>query len=83
MPGAVSVESYHYNEDGQNRGEMTSDVIAKAIQGNPNGKHLVWKQGMSGWTAAEEVDAVQIHLNVPPMPSLPPMPPSGGPPPMP
>lgn len=79
MPGAPSVEAYHYNEDGENRGEQGSDAIARAVQANPNGRHLVWKQGMTGWTEAKEVAGITAHLNAGP----PPMPPVGGPPPMP
>ena len=81
MPGAQSVEQYHYNEDGENRGEQPSNVIAQSVHANPDGRHLVWKQGMSGWTEAKEVDGITAHLNVAPTP--PPMPPTGGPPPMP
>ncbi len=81
MPGAASVEMFHFNEDGQNRGEVPSNVIAQAVQANPGAKHLVWKTGMSGWTDAKEVDAIKAHLNSgpPPMPGSP----AGGPPPIP
>ena len=81
MPGVPSIEAFHYNEDGQNRGEQPSNAIAQALQANPNGRHLVWKQGMANWTAAKEVDAITAHLNAAPTP--PPMPGAGGPPPMP
>jgi len=81
MSGAPSIEAFHYNEDGQNRGEQPSNAIAQALQANPNGRHLVWKQGMANWTEAKEVDAISAHLSAAPMP--PPMPPAGGPPPMP
>ncbi len=81
MPGAASVEVFHFNEDGQNRGEVPSNVIAQAVQSNPSGTHLVWKSGMSGWTDATEVDAIKAHLNAgpPPIPGSP----VGGPPPIP
>ena len=79
MSGSHGVEQYHYSEDGENRGEQASNVIAQSVQANPNGRHLVWKQGMAGWTEAKEVDGIKAHLNAGP----PPMPPAGGPPPMP
>ena len=55
-------------------------MIAQSVQANPDGRHLVWKQGMSGWTDAKEVDGITAHLNAS---TPPPMPPAGGPPPMP
>ena len=79
MPGASSVVVFHYNEDGQNRGELPSNTIAQSIQANPTGKHLVWKNGMSNWTDAKEVPEIQAHAQSAP----PPMPGAGGPPPMP
>ena len=67
MPGAPSVESFHYN-DGENRGEQPSTVIAQSVQANP--KTPVWKQGMAGWTG-QRSNRYQAHLNAPPpMPSL-------------
>ena len=79
MPG---VEAFHYNEDGQNRGEQPPNLIAQAVQANPNGRHLVWKQGMANWIEAKEVDAISVHLSGAPIP--PPLTPgAGGPPPMP
>ena len=79
MPG---VEAFHYNEDGQSRGEQPSNLIAQAVQANPNGHHLVWKQGMANWIEAKEVDAISVHLSG--IPTPPPLTPgAGGPPPMP
>ena len=37
----ASVEQYHYNEDGENKGEQPSNVIAQSVQANPDGRHLV------------------------------------------
>ena len=46
--GAPSIETYHYNEDGENRGEQPSNVIAQSVQTNPSGKHLCLEAG-DGW----------------------------------
>ena len=75
MPGAEA--SFHYNEDGNNRGEVSASSIAEAIQLNPDGNHLVWKQGMSGWTDAKTVAEIQAAATSapPPMPPMPPTPP--------
>ena len=76
-PPMAGAEKFHYN-DGENRGEMTVSEIAAEIQSNPDKRHMVWKQGFSGWQEASSVPAIQAALNSGP----PPMGPQDGPPPM-
>lgn len=70
--------SFHYaGPNGQQ--EAKASEIAEQVKANPAGRHLVWKQGFSGWTPAAEVPEIQAHVNAGP----PPLPPGGGPPPPP
>ena len=57
---------------------MSAGEIAGKLKADPNGKHLIWKQGFDGWKAAGEVPAIQALMNTAPPPI-----PGGGPPPPP
>jgi len=80
-PPMAGAEKFHYN-DGENQGELSSSEIAERIKANPDKKHMVWKQGFSGWQEASSVPAIQAALNSGP-PPLDGPPSIGGPPPMP
>lgn len=73
---------FHYGEDGQSHGELSAADIAKHIQANPSGNHVVWKQGFAGWKPAQEVPEIQAAMAPPPGPPGPPPMGGGGPPPM-
>jgi membrane protease subunit (stomatin/prohibitin family) len=75
---AIPDPTFHYHGP-DSKGEHPASVIAKAVKANPDGRHLVWKQGFASWTEAAEVAEIQAHMSAGP----PPLPPSGGPPPPP
>ena len=70
-PVPVSVQ-YYYAVDGQQNGPVSIDVLkdlfAKRII---NRASLVWKQGMSGWEALQEVEELKSFLGGSTPPPLP------------
>ena len=77
MPGGG--RSFHYNgPNGREQGLQTHEV-AERITGNPDFNHLVWADGMPGWTDPRELPEVMALLNSGP----PPLPGGDGPPPLP
>lgn len=74
-PAPAVDEVYHYaGPDGQ--AQLPASQIRAKVQAAPDGRHLVWKDGMSGWTAAADVPEIMAAGGPPPMPG-------GGPPPPP
>jgi hypothetical protein len=79
-PPMQGAEHFHYSANGENKGELSIEAIAQSVQENPDGNHLVWKNGMTAWISASEVPSIQEMLQSAP----PPLPPAGGsPPPLP
>lgn len=52
---------YFYLENGVQKGPATADQLARAI----TPRTLLWREGMEGWTAAEEIPEIRALLNVP------------------
>ena len=70
---------FHYNgPEGQS--QLPASQIAAKVKANPDGNHLVWKEGFASWTAAADVPEIQAKLNAG---GPPPLPGAGGPPPLP
>lgn len=70
-PPLPPAETWHYaGPDGQQL-ELAANQIADRVKANPGGRHLVWKEGMAGWTAAGEVAEIAAVLKKGP-PPLPP-----------
>jgi hypothetical protein len=77
-PSAGGGVLFHYaGPDGQ-KVELAPADIAARVKADPAGRHLVWREGMSGWTNATEVPDIARLLA-----SGPPPVPGGGPPPLP
>lgn len=76
LPGAVS---FHYAGDDGQQLTLAAGEIAARVRANPAGRHLVWREGMSGWTNAADVPDIAAALRGGP----PPLPGGGGPPPLP
>ena len=64
-PPMVGTAKFHYGEDDENSGELSAEDIAKRVQANPSGKHVVWAQGFSDWKPAEEVPEIQAAMQAP------------------
>ena len=76
-PSLPDPEFHYHGPNGQ--GTNLASAIAAFMRAAPSERHLVWKQGFSGWLPANEVPEIMAHMNAGP----PPIPPSGGPPPPP
>lgn len=76
LPAAVS---FHYAGDDGQQLTLSAGEIAARVRTNPQGRHLVWREGMSGWTNAADVPDIAAALRGGP----PPLPGGGGPPPLP
>jgi membrane protease subunit (stomatin/prohibitin family) len=69
--------TFHYNgPSGQQQG-LNAPAVADLVKAAPDGKHLVWAEGMPGWTDPMELPEVKALMSSGP----PPLP--GGPPPLP
>lgn len=71
--------SYHVALNGQQAGPFTMEQMRAGLaSGEMEPTHLVWTNGMAGWTAANAVSALDELFNTPP-----PIPDQGTPPPVP
>lgn len=52
---------YFYLENGVQKGPITADQLARAI----TPRTLLWREGMEGWTAAEEIPEIRALLGGP------------------
>lgn len=77
MPGGG--RSFHYNGPNGREQGLQAQEIAERITANPDADHLVWADGMPGWTDPRELPEVKALLSSGP----PPLPGGGGPPPLP
>jgi hypothetical protein len=68
---ARSIEWY-YGDRGKIVGPMSFEAVAARINRAPNGKHLVWTEGMARWADAKTVPAFTdlFRANSPPLPEL-------------
>ncbi|MFZ5480851.1 MAG: SPFH domain-containing protein [Myxococcota bacterium] len=69
LPGAAT---FHYAGDDGQQVTLNAGEIAAKVRASPGGRHLVWREGMAGWTAAREVPEIAGQLGGPPGP--PPLP---------
>ncbi len=67
---APAASTFHYNGP-SGQGEKSTAEIARLLAADPSGRHLVWKQGMSGWESATDVAEIAAAMS------------AGGPPPIP
>lgn len=81
-PPMMGAEKYHYAENRQQKGEVSAMDIANAMKANPTGEHMVWKNGMPGWTNAKDVAEITQLLQASAPPPFGGPPPFSGPPPM-
>lgn len=72
---------YFYLENGVQKGPVTADQLARAV----TPRTLLWREGLEGWTAAEEIPEIRALLSRPeivadePVRAVhPPLPPGGG-----
>lgn len=73
-PMAGPEATFHYHgPDGQ--AELPASQIKAKVEADPDGRHLVWKQGMAGWEEAKGVDEIMSAGGPPPAPGAPPPPP--------
>jgi len=74
-PPPPPVVQYFISVNGQQQGPFNTDALKQMIaQGQLTKETFVWKQGMSGWSAAGEVPEVAgLFGAVPPPPPPPPM----------
>ncbi len=75
VPPPPPVMQYFISVNGQQQGPFNVDVLKQMIaQGQITKETYVWKQGMSGWSAAGEVPEVAVLFGAtPPPPPPPPM----------
>jgi len=64
---------YHYAVNGQQAGPVTFDKLKELFAGRTvNRDSLVWKQGMTNWTALKDVEELKVFLGgsmPPPLPT--------------
>jgi len=65
---------FHYAGP-QGQAELPASQVRARVAADPAGRHLVWKEGMAGWTDAREVPEVMSAGGPPPVPGGPPPPP--------
>lgn len=63
-PPPMPEELFHYNGSGV--AWATQAMLVNMVAADRNGRHLVWKPGMAGWTPAADVPEVAAKL--PPVP---------------
>lgn len=75
VPPPPPVIQYFVSVNGQQQGPFNTDVLKQMIaQGQLTKETFVWKQGMSGWSAAGEVPEISALFGAtPPPPPPPPM----------
>lgn len=69
---------YHYSGGDGQTSQLPGTDVANRLKADPNGRHLVWKDGMAGWADAKSVPEILALLSAgapPPPPGFPPPPP--------
>jgi len=56
-PPKINIQ-YSYNDGKETLHNLSPEVIAEKIMDDPNGYHIVWKQGMVGWVNANDIDDI-------------------------
>lgn len=69
---------FHYSGP-SGQAELNAADVAARVKADPGAQHLVWRDGFPSWKPAREVPEIAALLNSGP----PPLPPVGGPPPLP
>ena len=80
-PPPPTVAIFHYHGADGSTAQLPAVEVANRLRTDPNGRHLVWKEGMAGWVEAKTVPEITMLLGGGGPP--PPPPPSGFPPPPP
>jgi membrane protease subunit (stomatin/prohibitin family) len=68
-PVPVDLRFHYHGASGQ--AELSAAEVAARLAADPNGRHLVWRQGMAGWTEAKDVPELR-SAGGPPVPPPPP-----------
>lgn len=66
-PAAV----FHYNGPDGSTLQLGAGDIAQRVSANPTGRHLVWREGLSGWLDPKTVPEIAAAFGPPPPPPLP------------
>ncbi len=79
-PGGGATRTFHYHGPAGQEQDVAVGTIVERMKAEPNERHLVWADGMSGWTDAKDVPEIAAAMSSgpPPVPSG-----GGGPPPPP
>ncbi len=62
---------YHYNGPDGSTVQLGAFDVAQRVQANPTGRHLVWREGMAGWSDPKTVPEIAASFGPPPPPPLP------------
>ncbi len=74
VPPPPPIMQYYVSVNGQQQGPFNADQLRGLIaQGQLTKQTFVWKQGMAGWLAAEQVPEVAMMFGAVPPPPPPPM----------
>lgn len=77
-PPPPTTSVYHYHAADGSTAQLSGVDVAARLRTDPAGRHLVWKEGLSGWTEAKAVPEIAALLGgggPPPPPGFPPPPP--------
>jgi hypothetical protein len=66
--------AFHYAGDDGTTVVLAANEVAVRVRANPNGRNLVWREGMANWTNAADVPDIAQHLRATPPPLPPPLP---------
>lgn len=66
--------AFHYAGDDGTTVVLAANEVALRVRANPNGRNLVWREGMANWTNAADVPDIAQHLRATPPPLPPPLP---------
>ena len=73
-PPPVPQALFHYNAPDGTSAQLAPGDIAQRVMANPTGRHLVWRDGMAGWTDPKQVAEIAAAFGPPPPPPPPPLP---------
>lgn len=63
---------FHYNGPDGTTVQIGAAEVAARVKAQPTGRHLVWRDGMAGWTDPKDVPEIAAAFGPPAPPPLPP-----------